>query len=68
MEDILDTYALAPDPKRPLVNLDEFSKQLLSEVAPRQAARPSSGKSSGTPRRYDAMMRSTFAKEAPAHS
>ncbi len=33
MESILDLYALPPDPKRPLVCLDEFSKQLLSEVA-----------------------------------
>lgn len=47
MEDILDTYALPPDPKRPLVNLDEFSKQLLSEVNPPQQARP------GKPRRQD---------------
>ena len=54
MEDILDTYALAPDPKRPLVNLDEFSKQLLSEIAPCQTAKPSSGKRPATPRRYDA--------------
>jgi len=54
MEDILDTYALVPDPKRPLVNLDEFSKQLLSEIAPRQAARPASGEKPGRARRYDA--------------
>lgn len=32
MEAVLDLYALPPDPKRPLVCLDEFSKQLLSEV------------------------------------
>ena len=54
MEDVLDTYALAPNPKRPLVNLDEFSKQLLSEIAPRRAAQPASGKKPGTQRRYDA--------------
>ena len=39
MEDVLDTYALAPDPDRPLVNFDEFSKQLLSEFIPPQAAK-----------------------------
>jgi hypothetical protein len=54
MEDILETYALAPDPERPLVNLDEFSKQLLSEIAPRQAARCATGEEPGKPRRYDA--------------
>jgi len=53
MEDVLDTYALAPDPDRPLVNLDEFSKQLLSEVTPAQAAKPPAGRRRGTPRRQD---------------
>ena len=32
MEDILDLYRLPRDPKRPLVCLDEFCKQLISEV------------------------------------
>jgi len=32
MEDILDLYALAKDQTKPLVCLDEFSKQLLSDV------------------------------------
>ena len=54
MEDVLEVYELTPNPKRPLVNLDEFSKQLLSEIAPRQAARPASGKKPGKARRYDA--------------
>ncbi len=53
MEDVLDTYALAPDPERPLVNLDEFSKQLLSEIIPPQAAKPSGGSRRGTSRRQD---------------
>lgn len=53
MEDVLDTYAQAPDPDRPLVNLDEFSKQLLSEVTPAQAAKPPAGRRRGTPRRQD---------------
>lgn len=53
MEEVLDVYALAPDPRRPLVNLDEFSKQLLSEVVPPRAARPASGDRSGTSRRHD---------------
>lgn len=42
MEGILRLYALPPDPLRPLVCLDEFSKQLLSEVTP--ALGPSPGK------------------------
>lgn len=53
MEDVLDTYALAPDPDRPLVNFDEFSKQLLSEFIPPQAAKPSTGSRRGTSRRQD---------------
>lgn len=32
MENILDVYQLPPDPLRPLVCVDEFCKQLLSEV------------------------------------
>ena len=32
MEDVLEVYAWMPDPKRPLVCLDEFSRQLLSHV------------------------------------
>ena len=32
MEDVLATYGRKPDPASPLVCLDEFSKQLLSEV------------------------------------
>ena len=53
MEDVLDTYALAPDPDRPLVNLDEFSKQLLSEFIPPRAAKPSGESRRGTSRRQD---------------
>ena len=33
MEDILDVYHLERDPKRPLVCLDEFCKQLISDIA-----------------------------------
>jgi len=40
MEAVLDLYARDPDPKRPLVCLDEFTKQLLSEVAPPIPAAP----------------------------
>ena len=45
MENTLDLYALPPDPTHPLVNLDEFSKQLLSEVAHRRllARQPKTG-------------------------
>jgi hypothetical protein len=32
MEDVLSQYALKPNPARPLVCMDEFSKQLLSHV------------------------------------
>jgi len=45
MEDVLEVYQRAPDPRRPLVCLDEFCKQLLGEVsqplpvAPGRAAR-----------------------------
>lgn len=47
MEDVLEVYARAPDEKRPLVCLDEFSKQLLSHVSdPIEMA-------SGQPRRED---------------
>jgi hypothetical protein len=53
MEEVLDVYGLPPDLRRPLVNLDDFSKQLLSEVAPPQAARPASGHRGGTSRRHD---------------
>mgnify|MGYP000296263744 CR=1 FL=1 len=54
MEDVLDVYTTAPDPARPLVCLDEFSKQLLSEVVEPIAPRPCEGNASGQPRRYDA--------------
>jgi hypothetical protein len=53
MEDVLDTYALPPDEKRPLVNLDEFSKQLVSEVAAPLPARPGHDGKPGTPVRHD---------------
>ncbi len=47
MEDVLEVYHRPRDPKRPLVCLDEFCKQLLSETRPSQPAKP------GTPMRYD---------------
>ncbi len=31
MEDVLDVYHRPPDPKRPLICIDEASKQLLSD-------------------------------------
>ena len=40
MEDVLDVYHRPPDPKRPLVCLDEASKQLIGEVAEPVPARP----------------------------
>jgi hypothetical protein len=47
MEDVLDVYHRPPDPKRPLVCLDEASKQLIGEVAEPVPARP------GRPARID---------------
>ena len=43
MEDVLDVYTRPADPRRPLVCLDETSRQLLGEVTPPQpvaAGRP----------------------------
>ena len=47
MEDVLEVYHRPRDPKRPLVCLDEFCKQLPSEKRLPQLARP------GSPERYD---------------
>jgi hypothetical protein len=47
MEDILEVYHRPFDPKRPLVGLDEASKQLVGEVAPPIPAAP------GRPARFD---------------
>jgi len=40
MEDVLDVYTRAFDPLRPLVCLDETSKQLISETRPGTPPRP----------------------------
>ena len=40
MEDVLEVYHRPLDPARPLVCLDETSKQLVSETRPSQPARP----------------------------
>ena len=47
MEDVLDLYAEAPDPKRPVVCFDESPTQLIGEVRQPIAARP------GQLQRYD---------------
>jgi len=47
MEDVLEVYARARDPKRPLVCLDEFCKQLLGEAREALPAQP------GQPARQD---------------
>lgn len=47
MEDILSVYQLPHDPRRPLVCMDEFSKQLLSETHTPRPTRP------GKPAQYD---------------
>src|SRR6266576_834090 len=47
MEDILDVYQRPHDPKRPLVCVDETSKQLIAETRVPIAAKP------GQPARHD---------------
>jgi hypothetical protein len=47
MEDILDVYQRPCDPERPLVCLDETSKQLTAETRVAIAAKP------GRPARHD---------------
>ena len=47
MEDVLEVYQRPHDPKRPLVCLDEMSKQLIAEMRAPIAAAP------GQPERYD---------------
>jgi transposase len=47
MEDVLDLYAEAPDPKRPVVCFDESPTQLIGEVRPPIEAKP------GQLERYD---------------
>ena len=44
MEDVLEVYTRPYDPKRPLVCLDEVSKQLLADARPPSPARPRCGK------------------------
>jgi len=48
MEDVLDVYTRPLDPRRPLVCMDETSKQLVGEVRSPLPLRP------GDPERYDA--------------
>ena len=47
MEDVLEVYHRPRDPDRPVVCLDETSKQLIAETRKPIAARP------GQPERYD---------------
>lgn len=47
MEDVLDLYAEAPDPKRPVISFDESPTQLIGETRLPIAAEP------GKPRRFD---------------
>jgi hypothetical protein len=48
MEDVLEVYHRPPDPRRPVVCMDEASKQLVKETRPSQPAQP------GQAARYDA--------------
>ena len=47
MEDVLEVYVRPRDPRRPLVCMDETTKQLVKETRPVQPAQP------GQPLRYD---------------
>jgi hypothetical protein len=48
LEDVLEVYQRPPDPQRPLLCMDEASKQLVKETRPPQPAQP------GQPARADA--------------
>src|SRR5881227_3176422 len=47
MEDVIQTYMLPYDAKRPVVCFDEASRQLFGEVRPRRLPRPRQGKKPG---------------------
>lgn len=51
MEDVLEVYARPYDAHRPLICMDEASRQLLADVRPAQHARP------GRPKRVDSEYR-----------
>jgi hypothetical protein len=53
MENVLDLYALRPNEDRPLVCLDEFCKQLVSEVAAPEPAKAGSKAKPARRARYD---------------
>lgn len=53
MEDVLDVYQRPFDPKRPLVCLDEGSKQLLADSREPLPMQPKQGEHSGHPQRED---------------
>lgn len=47
MEDVLDVYHRPYDPKRPMLNMDELTKQLIAEVRRPLPAEP------GQPKRLE---------------
>ena len=53
MEDVLDVYRRPKDEKRPLVCLDEASKQLLSDVRPALPMEPKTDQAAGHCQRQD---------------
>ena len=53
MEDVLDVYQRPPDPKRPLVCLDEGSKQLLEDSRPPLPMQTQEGERAAHPIRED---------------
>ena len=53
MEDVLEVYHRPHDPQRPVVCLDECSKQLIGEVRTPLPPRPAHGDRPGRAERYD---------------
>lgn len=53
MEDVLSVYRRPYDPERPVVCMDEMSRQLLKEVREPLEARPGTATKPGAPYRYD---------------
>ncbi len=60
IEDVLDLYAEAPDPKRPVVCFDESPTQLIGEVRQPIPPEPGQIESSATTASIDGMERPTY--------
>lgn len=53
MEDVLEVYTRPADPRRPVICLDETSKQLVGETRIPLPAQPRQGQRRGQPERFD---------------